>query len=137
MITKFKTFENIEIDNDLSHSEIIIKNLQIQSQLNMFHWQAEKYGDHNKFDEFNDLFKDLSDKLIEVIQGHFGRVNIPDDVSIPLRNTDELEPINFFDNCVEFYNNSKKVYKDEDDIISIMDDIVGEFQKLKYLLTFK
>jgi hypothetical protein len=130
MITKFKIFEN-------NSSAVVIKILQTISQIQMYHWQTPKMNDHKTFDDFNHIFRDLSDKLIEIIQGKYGRVSLEEDIYTPLRNISDIEPITFIDNCILFFNSFRNInYKDDNEIVSVLDEIVGELQKLKYLLSF-
>ena len=103
----------------------------------MYHWQTPKMNDHKTFDDFNHIFRDLSDKLIEIIQGKYGRVSLEEDIYTPLRNISDIEPITFIDNCILFFNSFRNInYKDDNEIVSVLDEIVGELQKLKYLLSF-
>ena len=137
MITKYNLFENIDIDENINHSDIVIKSFQIILQLKTYHWQNENFGDHKKFDEFDEIFNTLNDKIIEVVQGKYGRVNIPIDTYIPVKNLIELEPYMFFDNCISFYKQQKEIYLNDSDIISLLDEMIGNIEQLKYLLTFK
>ncbi len=135
MITKFKIYENF-MDTDMSN--VGVKVLHILSQVQMFHWQTDKLSHHNIFDDFSETFKELSDKLIEVIQGKYGRIKLEDDIKTPIRNLDEMDPYNYIDACVVYFNVFKNEYfKEDDEIIGLFDEIIAEFQQLKYLLTFK
>lgn len=134
MITKFKIYENFM---DTNMSNIGIKVLHILSQIQMFHWQTDKYSQHEIFDDFSETFKELSDKLIEVIQGKYGRIEI-DDTYTPIRNLKDLDPYNFIENCILYFETFKKEYfNQDDDIIGVFDEILAEFQKMKYLLSFR
>lgn len=134
MITKFKIYENLM---DTNMSTIGVKVLHILSQIQMFHWQTDKYSQHEIFDDFSEIFKELSDKLIEVIQGKYGRIEI-DDTYTPIRNLKDLDPYIFIENCILYFETFKKEYfNQDDDIIGVFDEILAEFQKMKYLLSFR
>ena len=131
-------FENFDLIQDEIHSEIAIKTLHVIIQVQMFHWQALSYKEHKIFDTLGEEFKELGDKLVEVISGVYGRVHLSDDLNIPLRNYSELDPVGFIDQTIDIY----KVYQtnivmDQSDIIGIIDDIVALFNQTKYLLSFK
>ena len=137
MITNFKIYENFGVQMDAEKSEAAVKVLHILSQVQMFHWQADKMSQHNVFDDFNDTFKGLADKLVEIIQGKYGRVRLDKNTYMPIRNIQELDPLGFIEQCVDIFQVYKKnIYSEDDEIISIIDEILGEFQQLKYLLSF-
>ena len=130
-------FENYGAIQEEIHSEIAIKTLHIIIQVQMFHWQSLSYKEHKIFDTLGEEFKELGDKLIEVISGVYGRVNIPTDLNIPLRNYSELDPIGFIDQAIDIF----KVYQtnivsEESEIVGIIDDIIALFYQTKYLLSF-
>ena len=134
---EIKLFEQYSLTQEPIHSEIAIKVLHIIIQFQMFHWQANTHKEHKIFDDFLDEFKELGDKLVEVISGAYGRVLLPNDLNIPLRNYSELDPINFIEQSIELFS----VYKtnavaDSPEIISIIDEINALFQQTKYLLSF-
>ena len=52
LITKFKIYEDIK--QDTNHVDVTIKGLQVLAQMRIYHWQAEKVGQHNIFDDFID-----------------------------------------------------------------------------------
>lgn len=137
LISDFKLFEDLEYMEN-QYSGIAIKGLQIIIQNQIYHWQAEKMGDHKTFDEFSDTFQELNDKIVEVIQGKYGRVLLEEDVYIPLRNTDSLEPYMFYDQAIGYYNTSREViFANDDEVLAVLDEIVATLQQLKYLLTFE
>jgi hypothetical protein len=119
------------------HTEIAVKVLHLIIQFQMFHWQSNTMKDHKIFDDFINEFKNIGDKLIEVISGTFGRVQLIDNMNIPLRNLIELDPIGFLNQAIDLFS----VYKtnavpNNPEIVSIIDDIIALFQQTKYLLSF-
>lgn len=130
-------FENFGLIQDPIHSEIGIKSLHVIIQFQMFHWQAITMKEHKIFDDFITDFKEMSDNLIEVISGVYGRIQLPNDLNIPLRNIIDLCPIGFIEQTIYFYDVYKNnAVKDYSEIVSIIDDILALFQKTKYLLSF-
>ena len=137
MITKFKIYENNGIKKDKTHADITIKGLQVLAQMRIYHWQSEKLGQHNVYDEFIDEFAEKNDELNEIIQGIYGRVELNDDVYIPIKNIDKLEPLPFLEQCIDFYQVFCNSFEKESEVTSIIDEIIAGFQRLKYLLSFK
>ena len=137
MITNFRIYENFGFNMDIERSQASVKILQILSQIQIFHWQADKLGDHKTFDDFSDDFKENADMLMEVIQGKYGRVQLDQETYIPIRNLRDLEPYQFVDNCVEVFRMYQiNLFRDDQEIVALMDEIIAQLQQLKYLLTF-
>ena len=137
MITNFKLYEDFGIKMDVEKSEISIKILHILAQFQIFHWQTEKMKDHKTFDDFTENFKELGDKLMEVIQGKYGRITLGEDVSMPIRNIQELDPYQFVENCIDIFNVCQtNIFNEDQEIVAILDEVIADLQQLKYLLTF-
>lgn len=137
MITNFKIYENFGFNMDIEKSQAAVKVLHILSQYQIFHWQADKMGQHNTFDDFTEDFKEDADELIEVIQGKYGRVQLDQDTYIPIRNIRDLDPYQFTDNCIEVFTMYQtNLFKDDQEINGLIDEIIAKLQQLKYLLTF-
>jgi len=137
MITNFRIYENFGFNMDIERSQASVKILQILSQIQIFHWQADKMGVHKTFDDFSDEFKENADTLMEVIQGKYGRVQLDQETYIPIRNLRDLEPYQFVDNCVEVFRMYQiNLFRDDQEIVALMDEIIAQLQQLKYLLTF-
>ena len=130
-------FENFSLTQEPIHSEIAIKVLHIIIQNQMFHWQAVTMKEHKIFDDFGDKFKELGDKLVEVISGIYGRVLLPNDLNLPLRNYSDLDPVGFIEQAIDIFSVYKtNAVQDNPEVVSIIDDILALFQQTKYLLSF-
>lgn len=137
MIRNFAIYENFGIQMDTDKSEIGVKVLHILSQIQIFHWQADKMGDHKTFDDFSENFKEIADKLLEVIQGKYGRLNLDEDTYMPIRNIQELDPYGFADQCIDIFTvYQNNIFSDDQEIVAIIDEVIALLQQLKYLLSF-
>ena len=137
MITNFKIYENFGFNMDIEKSQAAVKVLHIKSQMQIFHWQADKLGDHKTFDDYLEDFNEEADKLMEVIQGKYGRVQLDQDTYIPIRNIRDLDPYQFADNCIEVFTMYQtNLFKDDQEIVALIDELIADLQQLKYLLTF-
>jgi len=132
---KIQLFEQFSMD--INRSEIGVNVLQVLSQIQIYHWQTEKYGYHKTFDDFSDNFKENADKLLEVIQGRYGRILLDDKTIIDIKNITELDPIKFCNDNLIIFNNYRKLYEHDEEIAAILDEINAEFDRLKYLLSFE
>ena len=56
--------------------KIVLKFLQTQAQMRILHWQTTSYAEHNAFGGFYDATGDIIDKIVEAIQGKYGRITL-------------------------------------------------------------
>lgn len=130
-------FENFGLTTEPIHTEIAVKVLHLTIQFQMFHWQSITMKDHKIFDDFVDNFKEIGDKLVEVISGAYGRLLLPEDMNIPLRNLKDLDPVGLIDQGIDIFSVYKtNAVQESPEIISIIDEIIALFQQTKYLLSF-
>jgi hypothetical protein len=82
---------------------------------------------------------DLIDKFVEVCMGKHGRPRLTDGVmNIEVIDIDELSIDDYVNSCVDFLISLNDVYETTDsDLLNIRDEMMAEFNKLKYLLTLK
>jgi DNA-binding ferritin-like protein len=121
--------------------KIVLKALQLQTQAKIMHWQTNSYAEHMAYGSFYDAIDDLVDKLIEAIQGKYGvRITLGGIDSITLSDYNNIK-INFF--LLEAHTFFSKdiwncgISKEDTEIANIVDEIIAEIDKLKYLLTLK
>jgi len=120
-------------NNELS--SIINLLLQFRTDIKMFHWQTESFAYHKISDELLSSIDDSSDKLIEALSG---LLNIRPKVncSIMVRNVDKDLFLNELDEVSDVLRNATKIVKFSE-IANIRDEILGEIDKAKYLMSFK
>jgi DNA-binding ferritin-like protein len=114
--------------------------LGIQSQFKVFHWQTQSYSKHQAYGGIYDTLSDLSDEFMETYMGKYGRVEFNGgEGSITLKNTDTLELNNFLNSNIDWLKSlNEKLKSDKDsDLLNLRDEMMGEINKLKYLLTLK
>lgn len=121
--------------------KIVIKALQIQSQIRILHWQTTSYAEHAAFGSFYDKIDSVLDKLIETIQGKYGRIFLGGLDSIPVSDYSNLK-LNVFLLDIETFFSSEiftcGIEKIRDpEIDNVIQEIRGEFNKLKYLLSLR
>lgn len=121
--------------------KIVLKFLQIQSQMRILHWQTTSYAEHNAFGGFYDSVDDLIDRIVEAIQGKYGRIMLGGIDSIQVSDYSNLK-LNMFLMDMESFIVADiytcGIDKEKDaEIENILQEFRSEIDKLKYLLTLK
>lgn len=117
-------------------SRIIAQLIYLQLQMRIYHWQTKSYARHKAFGKFYDALGDLLDKFVETYQGVYGRVAFAQ--SLDLRNLDESTDIEkILTNAISMLSNEMEDIQANSDLLNIRDEIVGEMNHLRYLLTLE
>lgn len=119
--------------------EIIENMMKMQQQVKMLHWQTTSYAQHQAFGGVYDALDDLIDKFVEVCMGKHGRPRLNNGIlNIEIIDIDEISIDDYVNSCVDFLLSLNDVYDAGDsDLLNIRDEMMAEFNKLKYLLTLK
>ena len=113
--------------------------LGIQAQFKVLHWQTGSYSKHKAFDGIYEAFDGLIDTFMESYMGKYGRVALDGEDTFKLSNIGEMNIGEFLDTLTQFllsFNNQLDDRKDSD-LLNLRDEMLGEVNKLKYLLTLK
>lgn len=113
--------------------------LQMQNQYKIFHWQTRSFSQHKSFDEAVSSLIGHTDEFIETYMGKYGRIIASSSFNIDLTNysADNFGPltdvyINFLIGLTSQFDTTK-----DSDLLNIRDEILGDLNKLKYLLTLE
>ena len=138
--TPLKTFngrlEYCLINNYMKY----IKNLlTIINQLKVYHWQTTSYAQHKALGKAYDALNELIDQFIEVYMGKYGRIEAKGgSTTIDLFNMDQLPVDGFINNAVDYLVTLEIPDKNADtDLMNIRDEMLGQLNRLKYLLTLE
>jgi len=137
-ILNFDEFLNeaAKYNGDKVHSDVAMYSLWLRSQIHLFHWQTEVGDAHKALGDFYGTFLDQVDNLIEVCMGKHGRVSATPAITPPLQNLKDVNVEEFVNLAVSNFTQFRnEVYKDSPEIQNIVDEIIAEMHKLKYLLT--
>lgn len=117
---------------------IITEFFKIQNQLKVFHWQTESYAQHEAFGETYAALDTLIDTFIEQFMGKYGRIKTKDKFVVESQNITS-SPDTIIDGYINMLTNDLPELLDEKDtnLLNIRDEMLGELNKLKYLLTLK
>ena len=121
--------------------KIVLKSLQLQAEMRILHWQTTSYAEHMAFREFYDAADDIIDRLIEAIQGKYGRIMLGGIDSIQVSDYNNLKINMFLIDMTNFFHNEIWTCgldrQNDTEISSIVDEMKAQVDKLKYLLTLK
>lgn len=113
--------------------------LGVLAQLKIFHWQTKGYARHNAFGSTIDDIDGLVDDFVEEAMGQYGRFTLDDETNtIQLANLSDLKPIEMINTiCDALIQISDQLDPKDTNLLNLRDEILGKFQKLKYLLTLE
>lgn len=120
--------------------ELIIQFFTLQQQFKVLHWQTKSHSRHIAYDQIYSSLGELIDDFVEIYMGKYGRVEFSGgEGSIILKNTDSLQLNNFLKDNIEWLKSlNEKLKSDNDsDLLNLRDEMMGEINKLRYLLTLK
>ena len=122
----------------MTNSELVIFFLRVQAQFRILHWQTTSYAKHNAYDGIYGALGGLIDSFVEVYQGKYGRVNV-EGAQVQLQDITDESLNNFVAECVSVLTKDLPgLLEDGDtDLLNVRDEMLAEFNKLRYLLTLK
>lgn len=120
-----------------SLNKVAMNLLNHQIVMKLFHFQTELYGAHKASDAYLEKFALTMDKFLEIAQGIYGRITIKKYTLNGTSHTDE----NIVKHLEAIINLLRKdiddILSNYTDLINVRDELVGDAEQLKYLLTFK
>ena len=113
--------------------------LEVQLQFKINHWQTKAFARHSAFGGIYDALGDLIDRFVEESMGKYGRFVLDDDSkTINLQNWAELDLKGMLkttkDALIQF---TEEFEPTDTNLMNIRDEILGEVNKLQYLLTLE
>ena len=116
---------------------IVTNLLTLHNQLKIHHWQTKSYAEHQALGGTYNEFSELIDEFVEVFMGKYGRIESKDGFKIELSNYKDISPTDFVDKYIGYLVNElpKSLEETDTDMLNIRDEMLGQLNKLKYLLT--
>lgn len=123
----------------MENSDVILKLVEVQQQLRFLHWQTKSFAKHKAYGEIYSNLDEHIDSYVEICMGKHGRPSYKSGYQINGQDISELSLQKFIDETVSFLIgfNEELDPKEDSDLLNIRDEMMGEFNKLKYLLTLK
>lgn len=124
---------------EMEKSEIILKLVEIQTQFRFLHWQTTGYAKHIAYGDIYSSLNDNIDMFVEACMGKHGRPEYSGGASIGFEDIDEISLQEFIDGSCEFLISLTDEFDatKDSDLLNIRDEMLGDMNKLKYLLTLK
>ena len=138
IIPNFQEFINeaAKYTDDKSIAVLAMNGLSLRDQIHVFHWQTEVGDKHKALGDYYDDFLEQLDGLMEVVMGKYGRFSVKSvGTPAPLVDLKDVNVEEFVDSKVSIFVEAKKIFAKDPEILNIIDEVIAEIQKLKYLLT--
>jgi DNA-binding ferritin-like protein len=122
-------------------SEITVVFLEALNMVKLYHWKTHSYAEHKSTDDLYASLNTHIDTFIETLLGIEGgsRINLTNKRSLALNDFSNVnqfkQSIEVFKKYLYFMNKSRLGY--HSDLMNIRDSILGDLNKLTYLLTFQ
>lgn len=120
-------------------SQIVTMLVQIQTQLKFLHWQTTSYSKHIAYGEVYDNLSDLIDNFVEAMMGKYGRPQFAPEFMIAFQDINSISLQKFIDGSCTFLIGLGETLNPtaDTDLLNLKDEMLLQFNKLKYLLTLK
>ena len=117
--------------------DLITKFLTLHNQLKIYHFQTDSYAQHQAFGSAYDAFTGLIDQFVEEFMGQYSRIMNKEGFKVELSNITQKDPDKFIEEYISFLVTElpKGLKPTDTNLLNIRDEMLGELQKLKYLLT--
>ena len=117
--------------------KLILALLRIQQQLRIFHWQTRSYSEHKAFGKVYESLDESIDAFVEEFMGKYGRPEFEVDSCITLSNYGTESCLAVINGYVNFMVEEipASIQHEDTNLLNIRDDMLGELNRLKYLLT--
>jgi urate oxidase len=113
--------------------------MTMSEQFRVLHWQTETAAQPKDYGEIYESISDLADKFMEEYMGKYGRCYFDGGYgTIRVYNINDMDIQKFVLHHIDIFNELNEHLDDEDtNLLNIRDEIIGELNRLKYLLTLK
>jgi hypothetical protein len=120
---------------NLSSNVNFLLGLQVQMKVN--HWQTKGYARHQAFGGFYDALDGLIDTFVESAMGKYGRFVLDEEnKTIQLNNLSDIDMKGLIV-TVRKALVQMELDSSDTDLLNIRDEMLGEVNKLSYLLTLE
>lgn len=119
-------------------TEIILRMLQVQNQVKIYHFQTSSYARHLASDRlFTSLVNNI-DRFAEVSQ-HKKRIKLKDSSFLPIYNLNDKEMFNYLTEFAIWLESDlpKLLGRKSVDLLNIRDEILADVNQTLYLFSFK
>lgn len=112
--------------------------INFNNNVKMYHWMTTSYSRHSASDQLFDKLQDLSDQLVEIYIGKYGRPKLgKKDLVLSVSVLNDTSILTYLESCITYLR--KDIYKfvneKDTEIINIIDEVIGEINQTKYRFT--
>ena len=127
--------------NIISCTRLLNFFFSMKLNIRLHHWNTSSFARHKATDGFLSKFESQSDRFIEVYQAVYGKIFCTDsEFSVKVMDLKDNELEQFLDKAITFFKDElillELINEQDTELLNIRDEIIGEIQQLKYLLTF-
>jgi hypothetical protein len=122
-------------DDPNSGGEIVSVFFNIRDQIKLYHWQTKSFAEHKGVDEIVQKLDENIDKFIEIYMGRHGRPYVKE--TLEVKNLTAVSIREFIDETVTWLTEKlpSMIKKTDTDLLNIRDEMLGDLNQVKYLLT--
>jgi hypothetical protein len=109
----------------------------MSNTIKLYHWQTTSFARHKATcDLFNNL-QSLIDEFIEVYMGRYDRPSFPDGFKLHIKELSDESANELVQEYIDYLKNELPKYlkSSDTDLLNIRDDMLSNFNKIKYLFT--
>ena len=119
-------------------SEIVAGLQELQNQVKYFHWQTKSYAQHQALGGVFDSITELIDTFVETLMGKYGRPSTKGQ-KFEMFDLEDVNIEEWTDGVCDLLISFSDVLDDvqDTDLLNVRDEMLQEFNQLKYLLTLK
>jgi hypothetical protein len=127
-----------EAKADTKGDMILTALMSAHNQFKIFHWQTKSYSQHEAFGKIYDSLGENMDEFIETYMGRYQRIFASKGKFILNLENYSGNYLTFVDAFINFLQDELPTYlgPKDTDLLNIRDEILGNVNQLKYLLTF-
>jgi DNA-binding ferritin-like protein len=115
---------------------VITPLVQFQQQMRIFHWQTDSFAQHKAFGKIYESLDELVDDFVETFMGTFGKSKPTTTFTLNLLPLEDENTVsNVLEDFIDYLKEMSFEIEDHTDLLNIRDSMLGEVNKLKYLLT--
>jgi hypothetical protein len=108
-----------------------------QVVMKLYHFQTEHYGAHKTSDAYIEKYSNTFDRFLEIAQGIYGKITLKKYSLIGSSHNDD-NIIKHLEGMITYWRTKMNdILGNYTDLINIRDELVGDAEQMKYLLTFK
>lgn len=116
---------------------IILMMMEYLNQIKFLHWNTYSYSGHKSLGELYDNLSEEIDEFVETLMGKYGRPQYPDQFTLQFTKPDLMEPIKYLSQLSEYLISLNDILDKEadSDLLNQRDEMLGDVNQTKYLLT--